>query len=69
MPVSQAWQLSAGVMRMTNSDEIVPSLAEHTILVVMLFTQQCGVGTLPLAAFPWGGKEPCVPGCQYCCSQ
>lgn len=39
----------------------MPSLAEHTVLVVMLFNQQCGVGTLALATFPRGCEEALCP--------
>lgn len=45
---------------MRNSEEIVPSLAEHAVLV-MLFNQRRLVGMLVLAAFLWGREGALCP--------
>ena len=60
---------SVGVMRMRNSTEIVPNLAEHAVLVLMLFNQRCSVGRLALAAFPCGREGVLCPSCRDPCSQ
>ena len=39
---------------MRNSSEIVPSLAAHAVLVLILFNHPCSMGMLVLATFLWG---------------
>lgn len=58
--VGAVWPPTGG-LRMQSPDETVPSLAEHAVLEVMLFSQQRIVVMLASAASPWGREGALCP--------